>query len=78
MGLCQALGHFPNNFNQIHPYLVLNISLKRAKEPQTYDMADCIFLLKMVTKRLFFVVKLTAFSRLEVARTTEDLKNDNA
>lgn len=51
---------FPDNFNQIHPYLILNISRKMAKPPQqtnnqmkqiiqlqTSDTGiDCIFLLK--------------------------------
>lgn len=57
---------FPDNFNQIHPYLILNISLKMAKPPQqtnnqmkqiiqlqTSDTGiDCIFLLKKITKKL--------------------------
>ena len=32
-GCAKPEGIFPNNFNQIHPYLFLNISLKMAKKP---------------------------------------------
>lgn len=68
-GCAKPGGIFPENFNQIHLYLFLNISLN--------DMViDWIFLLKIITKKVIFFV-VPAFFWPKVECSAENFRSHN-